>query len=239
MTGNPCRRPIEWLRTLYRCDDLSGPLPLGVLESLALPFESYKLAFTPSLVTQVYEGRLTDAMLVNHGGYVHSQGEATSWVPSGQIFYSPNRTDDAAAEAAYARQHFFLPHRFRDTFDNENIIRYDEQYELLMVSSRDPAGNEVTAKNDYRVLQPCLVTDPNGNRAGIAFDTLGIRARIPIPFTRSSSWFRSTASSSAPSGRASTRSACHRGAGIPAPHGCGRIFTEQLSGAVTDRNHPL
>jgi hypothetical protein len=123
VTGNPCRRPIEWLRTLYRCDDLSGPLPLGVLESLALPFESYKLAFTPSLVTQVYEGRVTDAMLVNHGGYVHSQGEATSWVPSGQIFYSPNKTDDAAAEAAYARQHFFLPHRFRDPFENENIIR--------------------------------------------------------------------------------------------------------------------
>jgi RHS repeat-associated protein len=174
-TGNPCRRPIEWVRTLYRRDDLTGPLPLGVLESLALPFESYKLAFTPGLVTQVYEGRVTDAMLANDGGYVHSQGEAGSWIPSGQIFYSPDKTDDAAAEAAHARRHFFLPHRFRDPFENENVIRYD-RYKLLMVSSRDPAGNEVAAKNDYRVLQPSLVTDPNGNRAGIAFDTLGMVA---------------------------------------------------------------
>ena len=31
----PCRRPIEWLRTLYRRDDLSGLLPLGELQSLA------------------------------------------------------------------------------------------------------------------------------------------------------------------------------------------------------------
>jgi hypothetical protein len=54
-TGNPCRRPIGWLRTLYRRDDLTSLLPLGELHSLALPGESYKLAFTPGLLIQVFQ----------------------------------------------------------------------------------------------------------------------------------------------------------------------------------------
>ena len=48
-SGNQRRRPIELLRTLYRRDDLTGLLPLGDLQPLALPGESYKLAFTPGL----------------------------------------------------------------------------------------------------------------------------------------------------------------------------------------------
>ena len=45
-------RLIEHVRTLYRRDTLQGPLALGELHSLALPFESYKLAFTPELLSQ-------------------------------------------------------------------------------------------------------------------------------------------------------------------------------------------
>ena len=43
------------MRTLYRSDDLTALLPLGDIESLALPGESYKLAFTPGLLAQVFE----------------------------------------------------------------------------------------------------------------------------------------------------------------------------------------
>ena len=32
----------------------------------------------------------------------------------------------------------------------------------------------VTAVNDYRTLQPRLVTDPNGNRSEVVFDALGM-----------------------------------------------------------------
>ena len=34
--------------------------------------------------------------------------------------------------------------------------------------------NRVTAENDYRVLRPYLMTDPNGNRTNVAFDALGL-----------------------------------------------------------------
>ena len=36
------------------------------------------------------------------------------------------------------------------------------------------AGNLTTQGNDYRVLQPRLVTDPNRNRTAVAFDALGM-----------------------------------------------------------------
>lgn len=52
-TSDPYRRLIEHVRTLYRRNNLTGLLPLGELESLALPGEGYKLAFTPGLVTKV------------------------------------------------------------------------------------------------------------------------------------------------------------------------------------------
>ena len=63
--------------------------------------------------------------------------------------------------------------------------RYD-RYDLLVSQTRDPLGNLVTAGerdpddrltiggNDYRVLAPRLVSDPNRNRAAVAFDALGL-----------------------------------------------------------------
>ncbi|HEU4793790.1 MAG TPA: toxin TcdB middle/N-terminal domain-containing protein, partial [Nitrolancea sp.] len=191
------RRLIEHVRTLYRSNELGtvqndplALLPLGVAESLALPGESYKLAFTPDLITHVYGDRITDAMLEDEGRYVHSEGDANWWIPSGRIFYSPGSTDTPAEELAHARQHFFLPHRFRDPFhtdaiSTESFISYD-MYDLLMletrdaidnrvtVGERDAEGNLVTPGNDYRVLQPRLVMDPNQNRTAVAFDALGM-----------------------------------------------------------------
>ena len=39
---------------------------------------------------------------------------------------------------------------------------------------RDDATDSFEPRLDYRVLQPSLVTDPNGNRSEVAFDALGM-----------------------------------------------------------------
>ena len=194
----PQRRLIEHVRTLYRSNDLIRLLPLGTLETLALPGESYKLAFTPELAAHAYvaSGRLDAeglrAALADEGKYVHSEGDPGWWTPSGRIFFSPKTSDTAAEELAYARRHFFLPHRTRDPFHSEevstdNVIQYDG-YDLMPVDTRDALGNRVTAGermpdgtidgsvpgNDYRVLQPSRVMDPNRNRTRVAFDALGM-----------------------------------------------------------------
>jgi RHS repeat-associated protein len=171
-------RLIEHLRTLYRKDDLSEPLPLGQVESHAVPYESYTLALTPSLVTQVFGARVTDTLLADEGRYVHSEGDANWWISSGRVFFSPGAGDTAAQELTNARLHFFLPRRYRDPFHSailstETHVAYDD-YDLLVVQTEDAVENKVTAQNDYRVLQPTLITDPNGNRTAAAFDALGL-----------------------------------------------------------------
>jgi len=114
------------------------------------------------------------------------------------MFYSPGSADTSAQELAYARQHFFLPRRYRDPFhtnavSTESFITYDG-YDLLMLETRDALGNRVTVGerdvdptkplvrhgHDYRVLQPALMMDPNRNRSTVAFDALGMVAGTAV-----------------------------------------------------------
>ncbi len=188
------KRLIEQVRTVYRRDDLAGPLPLGAVEPLALPFETYRLALTPGLVAAVYGGRVLGAVLADEARYVHSEGDASWWQPSGQVFYSPGPADIAAQELAFGRRHFFLPHRARDPFhisvaSTETFVSYD-RFNLLIEETRDALGNRVTAgernpdptqplvrrSHDYRALQPAMVMDANRNRSAVAIDALGLVA---------------------------------------------------------------
>ena len=186
--NHPYRRLIERVRTLYRKDDLTALLNVGELGSRAIPGESYKLAFTPGLLEQVFQ-RNGQPLLANPaavlgsqgadgGGYVDLDGDGEWWIPSGRIFYSPITNDLPAAELAFAYAHFFLPHRYRDPFhtstvSTESLVIYDS-YDLLMVETCDAIGNTVHAVSDYRVLAPRLAMDPNGNRSEVAFDALGL-----------------------------------------------------------------
>ncbi len=171
--GGPYRRLIGDSRSLYRSDDLRRLLPLGHLESLALPGEGFSLTLTPGLVVKVYGDKLAEPehVLRHDGGYVDLEGDGRAWSPSGRMFYSPDPDDDAAAELAVAREHFFLPRRFRDAFGNVSYVNYDP-HDLMPVETRDPVGNVVRARIDYRVLKPDRVTDANGNRSDVAFDAL-------------------------------------------------------------------
>ena len=189
---------------------VDGVLPLGQLASMALPGESYKLAFSPGLLERIYQRPLDlvqppgapppetllphpDAVLpvdivagqvADRGGYLDSQtlraanlfpanpahplwtvsdADGHWWIPSGQVFYR-RETGNAPAELSFARQHFFLPHRFKDPFGQNTLVSYD-MHDLLLLETEDALSNKVTAgerddrgnitsKLDYRVLQP-------------------------------------------------------------------------------------
>jgi RHS repeat-associated protein len=182
-------RPIERVRTIYRMNDLTGLLMPDQVDSLALPGESYKLAFTPDLLTNVFVTRTDDDMFTK-GGYVHSQSDSNWWIPSGRVFYHSDPAASPSVELAEASSHFFLPRRLLDPFDQSTFIRYDS-YDLLPLESEDPLENKVTSgerdtygvitpKIDYRVLSPYLVTDPNGNRSQVIFDVLGMVAGAAV-----------------------------------------------------------
>ncbi len=170
----PQKRLIERVRTYYRKDDLTGLLPLGALEPLALPGESHKLAFTATLLERIYGNRVDDAIL-GDCRYIRGEDQRTWWIGSGRVFYSPNQTDSPADELAFARRHFFTPHRTRDPFGN-TALTLSDPYVLLVHEASDALGNRTIAEQDYRVLQSFRITDPNGNRGEVVFDTLGMVA---------------------------------------------------------------
>lgn len=174
----PARRLIAHSRVRYRRDDLSGALPVGELEPMALPYRSYRLAMTSGLVRSLYQDRVS-ASALQAAGYLRD-GDAW-WLPSGRVFYSPQ---GPGAELSFARQHFFLPVRFTDPLGATTTVTHD-RYDLLVTEVRDALGNLVItgerdkegritrSGNDYRVLSPWLVSDANRNRAAVSFDTLG------------------------------------------------------------------
>ena len=182
-SGQAQKRLIGQMRTLYRKDDLSALLPLGKVESLALSGESYKLALTPGLldIFEVNASRadLTATLTGTEAAYRDLDGDGRLWAPSGRVFYSPAQGDPAPSERVFARAHFFLPHRYQDPFGNDTVVTYD-RHDLLLVTTVDAVGNATSAEHDYRVLQPKLITDPNGNRTEARFDALGMLAGTAV-----------------------------------------------------------
>ncbi|HVG89986.1 MAG TPA: toxin TcdB middle/C-terminal domain-containing protein, partial [Alphaproteobacteria bacterium] len=152
--GNvPYRRLIEQVRSLYRKDDLSAPMPLGKVDSLALPWESYKLAFTPGLLA-VFTSKMLPAdvaaSLKSEGKYQDLDADGHLWIPSGRSFFSP---DPANPDPLFAHDHFYLVQAAQDPFGNVSHVSYDT-YDLLIQQTTDPLANTVSAEHNYRVLQP-------------------------------------------------------------------------------------
>ena len=68
----------------------------------------------------------------------------------------------------------------RDPFGNDSTIAYDRPYHLLPVQATDSVGLTISAEHDYRVLQPRMVTDANGNRQRGELQPVGI-CHQPLP----------------------------------------------------------
>jgi RHS repeat-associated protein len=189
-SGQVYRRLLGSVRTQYRPNDMGAAaadpkylLPLGQLEFLALPGSSYKLAFTPGLIEQVYKrggnnllptpANVLGSVAADGGGYVDLDGDGRWWTQSGRVYYANLAT--IPAEENQALTSGYLPRRFEDPFGNAVVVDYDT-YGLLVAQTTDAVSNIVTASNDYRVLAPSLVTDANGNRTAVSFDILGMVA---------------------------------------------------------------
>lgn len=196
MSVGPYRRLIEDMRTRYRSNNLSQLLSIQTLQALALPGESYKLAFTPGLLGAIYQrphaGLATENLLPNpgavlladgalasdRGGYVDLDGDGRWWIPSGRVFFHPDDNAAATAELMEAIGHFFLPRSFRNPFGQSSFVDYANN--LFPAKTRDALGNTVEALHDYRVLQARQLTDPNGNRSVAAFDAFGLAVATAV-----------------------------------------------------------
>ncbi|MCK1698165.1 SpvB/TcaC N-terminal domain-containing protein [Bradyrhizobium sp. 144] len=180
------RRLIEQARTHYRRNDLKGLLALGELESLALVGEELKLAITPGMADN-FEGKVDATAMTTYlrdgaAGYSEPEGDGSFWISSGRTFFAPDANgtpQGAAAELAFARKRFFLPHRFVDAFGNATRVAYEDAI-LRIAEITDAADNSTRASYDYRVLQPKLISDANGNHIAAVFDLRGLVAATAV-----------------------------------------------------------
>lgn len=164
----PQQRLLAHSRALF-LDNTLNPMPLGQWDSLGLEYQSFTLAFTPGVAGLHYTGKVNDAEFVT-AGYVHFGGDANWWIPSATDIYPVD-----------PHVHFYIPIGSKDPLGLETVATFD-QYDLLVekVEVKQATWTVVSATNDYRVLGPIAMTDPNKNRSAVEHDELGMVVRTAV-----------------------------------------------------------
>ncbi|MGW0875341.1 SpvB/TcaC N-terminal domain-containing protein [Streptomyces sp. NPDC002740] len=151
----PQRRLLSRVRHTYSSDDLGAELSPGRTGSRALPWRTYRQAYAEGQLNHLYGDRISAPDLERTG---HLRDGDTWWSPSGRHEYSP---------AA-----FYQPVAYNDPFGARWTIGHDPHL-LRIARVTDPLGSRTTATLNYRVVEPWLLTDTNGNRTGVRYDSLG------------------------------------------------------------------
>lgn len=167
--GKAQKRLIEHVRTLYYDSNLQFPLPLLQLQTLALPYENYQLAYTPELLADIYEGKV-DLTIMSEGRFVHSEGDDNWWIRSGtQQYLLANEAVDVA------RSRFYTPVSYTDTYGAITRVSYYGNYFLFVEETEDVLGNRVRVDQfNFRTLSPQRIKDINANKSEILLDEFGL-----------------------------------------------------------------
>ncbi len=168
-SGNPQKRLIEHARTNYRRNDLTGALPVHKLESLALPFESYQLSYTPELLYDIYSSKI-DSSMMDEGKFTHIEGDNNWWIRSGitQFIDSPETVIDA-------QNRFYAPISYTDSYGAITKVKYYGNYFLFIQETEDALGNKSKVdKFNFRTFSPQRMKDVNGNLSEAIADELGL-----------------------------------------------------------------
>lgn len=167
ISGKAQKRLIEQFRSMYYSNNLEAALPLHELESLAIPFESYQLAYTPELLTDIFETRVTPDLLKDEGKFI--QIESDWWIRSGTVQYLRN-----GESTTDARNRFFVPISYTDPFGAVTKVKYYGSYSFFIEETEDDFGNKAgVEKLNFRTLTPQKMRDINGNFTEVISDELG------------------------------------------------------------------
>lgn len=160
LAGRAQKRLIEHTRTLYLRNNLSEALPLHEMESLGITYESYQLAYTPELLTDIFEARVNAAMLTA-GKFTDIGGDDNWWVRSGTITHDENN--------------FYIPVRYTDPYGAVSKVKYYGTYNLFIEVMEDALGNKSAVERfNFRTLSPTRMRDINGNLSEAVSDELGL-----------------------------------------------------------------
>lgn len=169
------KRLIEHVRSTYYRNTLTDALPLHQLESLAIPFESYQLAYTPELITAIF-GTKVNAALLTEGKFTHSEGDNNWWIRSGTTQYKSSTENVAAAQ-----NRFYSPITYIDPYGATTKVKYYRNYFLFIEEVEDVLGNKSGVMSfNFRTLSPVRIKDSNGNLSEAVSDELGLVKAVAI-----------------------------------------------------------
>jgi len=180
IAGKAQKRLIEHIRTTYYLNNLTGALPLHQIESLAFPYESYQLAYTPELLVEIFGSKVNDSLLLM-GKFSHSIDEnnitdSNWWVRSGTTqFIRPNES------ATSAQSRFYVPVSYTDPYGAKTEVKYFGNYFLFIEETEDELGNITKVDEfNFRTLSPNRMRDINNNLSEVITDELGLVKAIAL-----------------------------------------------------------
>lgn len=163
------KRLIEHVRTIYRSNNLKDALPLHQMASLALPFESYQLAYTPSLINDIFGGKV-DEQLMLEGNFTHIEGPGNWWIRSGTVQFI-----EMGEAISDAQNRFYLPLAYTDPYNAKTTVKYDNKYHFYIEETKDALDNKsIVELFNFRTLSPQRMRDLNNNISETITDELGL-----------------------------------------------------------------
>ncbi|WP_180231081.1 SpvB/TcaC N-terminal domain-containing protein [Bacillus toyonensis] len=173
--GTSQKRIIEQIHTIYRGDNLKDALPLYQLESLGLPYENYQLAFTSSMVENVFGARVNEEIMLE-GKFIHREDEKSWWIRSGTMQFI-----DIGETVVDVQNRFYLPFSFIDPYGAKTKVKHDSDYHLFIEETEDALGNRTKVELfNYRTISPQRMKDPNNNISEVIKDELGLVKAIAV-----------------------------------------------------------
>lgn len=167
--GTSQKRLIEHIRSIYRSNNLKDALLPHQLESLALPFESYQLAYTPALNDDIF-GAKVNAALMTEGKFTNSEGDDNWWILSGTTQFI-----EGVETATNAQNRFYVSISYTDPYWAKTKVKYYDNYFLFIEETEDALGNKASVDLfNFRTLSPQRMKDPNNNISEAITDELGL-----------------------------------------------------------------
>lgn len=162
------KRLIEHIRTKYYHNNLKDPLPLGKLQSLAIPYESYQIAYTPDLLNDIYGDKVNDAFMIE-GKFTHSENDPNWWIRSGTTEFVAEEETDTEAQSR-----FYSPLSYTDPYGARTKVAYGP-YFIFIKATEDALGNKTEVSTfNFRTLSPQKMKDINVNLSEAITDELGM-----------------------------------------------------------------
>jgi RHS repeat-associated protein len=190
-------RLIEHVKTKYLADDLTT-LDFGYFDTLGLPYESYQLAYTPDLVTDIYskqdgtelqaDGANVSSFIKTKGNFTEFNNDGLLWIRSGFTHFKEN----GGEAMANVHSRFFSPLAFEDPYGAITSVKYDTEtitagtrnndgYYLFIKETTDAIDNKVQIDVfNYRTMLPSRMIDLNANPSSVLTDELGLVKALAV-----------------------------------------------------------